>query len=223
MDARLRPSGQAGPLVSSLAAFAAYHRGGGGQVWERQALVRLRPVAGDPGLGAAAVATVRDLLYGAPPSQDPRPEVDRMRDRIEREVGRESEGHVDLKAGAGGTIDVEFAVQCLQLLHGWRDESLRSPSTMESLVALRKCGILAEDDGEVLQRGHQFLRRVEARLRILQERPTDRLPVEPERLAELARGLGYEGAGSGRLTEAVRMHKEGVRRAYEHVLRGGEG
>jgi glutamate-ammonia-ligase adenylyltransferase len=221
MDARLRPSGQAGPLVTSLAAFTAYHEGGGGQTWETQALLRLRPVAGDPVLGTAAAAVVQRLIFREAPGEDPRPEIDRMRTRIEVEVGREAGGQIDLKAGPGGIVDVEFVVQCLQLIHGWRDGALQSPNTLDALVGLRNCGILTEEDGDALVRGYQFLRRVEARLRILQERPTDRLPAGGERLAELARGLGYGKGGAGALRDDVRRHRQRVRQAYTRTLRGG--
>ncbi|RMG92671.1 MAG: bifunctional [glutamate--ammonia ligase]-adenylyl-L-tyrosine phosphorylase/[glutamate--ammonia-ligase] adenylyltransferase, partial [Candidatus Dadabacteria bacterium] len=109
MDARLRPSGNAGPLVTSLEAFAAYHRAQS-QTWERQALIRLRPVAGDPELGRRVREIADEVLYAGPPARDPRPEIAAMRDRIEREVAREERGRVDLKAGPGGLVDVEFAV-----------------------------------------------------------------------------------------------------------------
>ncbi|MBI5015808.1 MAG: bifunctional [glutamate--ammonia ligase]-adenylyl-L-tyrosine phosphorylase/[glutamate--ammonia-ligase] adenylyltransferase [Deltaproteobacteria bacterium] len=222
MDARLRPSGQAGPLVASLSGFAAYH-GRGSQIWERQTLVKLRAVAGDASLGREAVAVVRRLLYAGPPAEDPRLEIARMRERIVREVGREAGGRVDVKAGPGGLVDVEFAVQALQLLHGWRGEALRSPNTLEALCALTAEGCLADEKAAALKEGYAFLRRVEAKLRILLDRPTDTLPAEALRLAELARGLGFGGDAGGRsLLEEVLRHRGRVRESFEAVFHRGD-
>lgn len=220
IDARLRPSGRAGALVVSSEAFEEYHRGRGAQTWERQALIRLRPVAGDPALGRAVAGMVRTFLYGGPPAEDPRPEIARMRSRVEAELGREGPDRLDLKAGPGGLVDVEFAVQALQLLHGWKDESFRSPNTLEALEALRSGGIVSEKDGGAFAEGYRFLRRVEGRLRLLQERPTDALVPTEERLAELARGVG--AADGPRLLEEVRGHRSRVRGAYTRVMGGGE-
>ncbi len=215
IDARLRPSGRAGPLVASLGAFEDYHRRGS-QLWERQALLRLRPVAGEGRLGARVRSVVDDVLFSEPPSEDPRPEIHRMRGRIEREVAREEKGRIDIKAGPGGLVDVEFAVQALQLLYGWREPGIRVPNTLQALAALGRAGLLPRADLEILDEGYRFLRRVEARLRVLMERPTDVLPHDRERLEELARGLGY--AGGGDLVDAVREHRSRVRDAYRRIM-----
>ncbi len=215
IDARLRPSGRAGPLVATLGAFEEYHRRGS-QLWERQALLRLRPVAGDGDLGGRVRSVVDEVLFSGPPAEDPRPEIHRMRERIEREVAREATGRLDLKAGPGGLVDVEFAVQALQLLHGWREPGVRVPNTLEALAALGRAGLLTSPDLELLDEGYRFLRRVEARLRVLMERPTDVLPPEGERLEELARGLGY--AGGHHLVEAVRDHRDRIRAAYRRIM-----
>ncbi len=218
MDARLRPSGRAGPLVTSLEAFESYHREGS-EIWERQALIRLRPVAGDPDLGRRTRDVVDRVVFGGPPREDPRPEIARMRRRIEREVGQEERGQVHLKAGPGGLVDVEFAVQALQLLHGWRGPGLRSPNTLGALGALEEAGVVPADVAEVLAEGYRFLRRVESRLRILTDRPTDVLPRDPERLGELARGLGYGGKEPGEALMAdVLGHRARIRRAYLRVM-----
>lgn len=222
MDARLRPSGRAGALVTSLPSFEEYHRGGAGQTWERQALIRLRPVAGDPGLGREARAVVDRLLYRGPPVVDPCPELRRMRDRLRAELGREEGGTIDLKTGPGGLLDATFAVQALQLLHGWKDEALRTPNIPAALEALKRAGLLADEGGAALAEGYRFLRRVEARLRILRERPTDVLPREAGFLGDLARGLGFtEARGGGEaMVREVERHRQMVRAVCDEVLRG---
>lgn len=221
-DARLRPSGRAGPLVTSLEAFAAYH-GKGSQTWERQALVKLRPVAGDRGLGEEALEVAQRLLYAGPPARDPRPDIARMRERIELEAEQRGGGvRVDLKAGAGGIVDVEFAAQALQMLHGWRTAALRSANTLEALSALTRAGALADERAEALSDGYVFLRRLEAKLRILQDRPTDVLPTDPRGLAKLARSMGVQGAGGAeRLLSDVRRHRRRIREAFDDVFQRG--
>ena len=165
---------------------------------------------------------VRRLLYAGPPAEDPRPEIARMRERIVREVGREAGGRVDVKAGPGGLVDVEFAVQALQLLHGWRGEALRSPNTLEALCALTAEGCLADEKAAALKEGYAFLRRVEAKLRILLDRPTDTLPAEAPRLAELAWGLGFDGdAGARRLLDEVLRHPRVVLGGFKSVFHRG--
>ena len=223
MDARLRPSGQAGPLVTTLEAFETYHRKGS-QIWEKQTLVKLRHSAGDAELGNATVRAARRILYQGAPAEDPRPEIARMRARIEAEVGREEGVRIDLKAGRGGIVDVEFAVQALQLMHGWTSTEVQSPCTLEALADLRARGLLADEKGRCLADGYAFLRRVEARLRILLDRATDTLPTDPERLGELARGLGYEGTdeAAGRaLADELTKHREGIRAVFAQIF--GEG
>jgi glutamate-ammonia-ligase adenylyltransferase len=222
-DASLRPSGRAGPLVTHRMAFDAYHRKGS-QTWERQALVKLRPVAADPELGQAVLGSVRQILYGAAPTEDPRPEIGRIRARVEAEVGKEDGNRIDLKAGRGGLVDVEFAVQALQLLHGWRSEDVRTPNTLEALEGLKALGVLSEDQGSSLAEGYGVLRGVVGRLRILLERATDALPADPARLGELARGLGHGGtdaeAGMA-LVGAVRNHRERIRAVFDGIFREG--
>ncbi len=219
MDARLRPSGNAGPLVTPLEAFEAYHRDRS-QTWERQALIRLRPVAGDRLLGRWVRKAADEVLYGGRPDHDPRPEIAAMRERIEHEVAREGRGRLDLKAGPGGLVDVEFGVQALQLLHGWRIAAARSPATLTALGALRTSGVLGEADGSTWEEGYRYLRRVEARLRILSERPTDVLPSSPERMTELARGLGCPDPET--LRDEVVGWRTRIREVYERVM-GAEG
>src|SRR6266699_3052049 len=118
IDTRLRPSGNQGPLVSSLEAFAAYHRTGA-RLWERQALIKARVVAGAPALGARLEAIVAEFVYGHGLSPAEVAEIAGVRARIERERGSADGEGVNIKTGRGGLIDVEFLVQMLQLRHGY--------------------------------------------------------------------------------------------------------
>ncbi|BDG08361.1 bifunctional [glutamate--ammonia ligase]-adenylyl-L-tyrosine phosphorylase/[glutamate--ammonia-ligase] adenylyltransferase [Anaeromyxobacter paludicola] len=229
IDTRLRPSGNQGALVTSASGFARYHTGKGGgeepvrsQLWERQALIRARPVAGDVAAFERVRQTVLDeVVYGEPGDVGAlAAEIRRMRERIEAEIGQERERGKNPKAGRGGLIDVEFAVQYLQLAHGHAFPELRVPSTPLALERLRAAGLLREGPHEALSRGYEFLRRLELRLRIVHDYTIDHLPRGGRALAQLARRLGYAGDDPGeRLLADYGRVTERVRAAFDEVTR----
>ncbi len=230
IDTRLRPSGNQGALVIGTEAFARYHTGDGGpgggavrsQLWERQALLRARHVAGD----AAIFAEIREkvlvaVVYGRREERGAlAAEVRRMRERMEAEVGRESSRGKNPKTGRGGLVDVEFAAQFLQLAHGYDHPDVRTGSTPVALRRLRQAGLLREPDFEALAEGYEFLRRVELRLRIVHDFAIDHLPEGGPQLRQLARRLGYGGPDPGArfLAEYARI-TAAVRQAFDAVLR----
>ncbi|HZX94546.1 MAG TPA: bifunctional [glutamate--ammonia ligase]-adenylyl-L-tyrosine phosphorylase/[glutamate--ammonia-ligase] adenylyltransferase [Myxococcales bacterium] len=219
IDTRLRPSGSAGPLVISFEALANYHLREA-RLWERQALLRARPVAGDHDLFTRAFAQVLEpSLYRPIDRATAAKDLLAMRDRMEREIAAESPGRYHSKLGRGGVVDVEFAVQFLQLVHGGRQPSVRSASTPQALAALLSAGLLALQDHAPLLRGYRFLRRLESRLRIVRDRSVDRLPETGLELLRLARRMGYSGpkAGEELLGEYERTAAE-VRAAFLRVL-----
>jgi len=135
-----------------------------------------------------------------------------MRERMESEIGRESTKGKNPKVGRGGIVDIEFAVQYLQLAHGHEHPSIRSPSTPEALRLLREAGLLREGPYEALAQGYEFHRRLATRMRIVHDYGIDYLPSGGRALAQLARRLGYHGEDPGarlladyaRVTESVR-------------------
>jgi [glutamine synthetase] adenylyltransferase / [glutamine synthetase]-adenylyl-L-tyrosine phosphorylase len=216
VDTRLRPSGQQGTLVSSVSAWREYHRSAA-QLWERQALLRLRAVAGDPELGRAIEAEAASFAY----AEDLSPAVvagsiASMRARIEKEIGREERGTNDLKAGRGGLIDVEFAAQFLQLAPGGRHPGLRARATLAALAGARQAGLLDEASHATLLGGYRFLRLVENRLRIVHDRPIHEYPRDPAELDKLARRAGFPSAGA--LDRAYLAWTRDVRAVYERLL-----
>jgi glutamate-ammonia-ligase adenylyltransferase len=174
LDTRLRPSGNAGPLVSSFAAFESYHDRTA-QLWERQALLKGRFVAGDRPFGKKVEAQLRHVLFDHPLPAEAASEIHRLRTRMELEVGKEGAERWNLKVGRGGIVDVEFAVQYLQLVHGADHPSVRSRATLTALFELRRAGILDEARYEVLSEGYRFLRSLEVRLRLLHDASIDRI------------------------------------------------
>jgi [glutamine synthetase] adenylyltransferase / [glutamine synthetase]-adenylyl-L-tyrosine phosphorylase len=232
IDTRLRPSGNQGALVIGSEAFIRYHTGGGGpgaaaaggavrsHLWERQALLRARHVAGDPALFAEIERKVLvPAVYGH--DEDAAAlaaEIRRMRERMESELGREASRGKNPKTGRGGLVDVEFAAQFLQLSHGHDHPAVRTGSTPLALRRLRQAGLLREADHAALAEGYAFLRRVELRLRIVHDFTIDHLPESGPALRQLARRLGYAGPDPGqrflaeydRVTAAVRQSFDGV-------------
>ncbi|MGZ6123766.1 MAG: bifunctional [glutamate--ammonia ligase]-adenylyl-L-tyrosine phosphorylase/[glutamate--ammonia-ligase] adenylyltransferase [Myxococcales bacterium] len=219
IDTRLRPSGSAGPLVVSFEALAAYHAREA-RLWERQALLRARPVAGDEGLFRRAFSEVLEpSLFRAIDRAAAAKELLAMRERMEREIADESPGRYNSKLGRGGLVDVEFAVQFLQLAHGATDPQIRSANTPQALALLLAHGHLSPHDHAPLSRGYSFLRRLESRLRIVRDRSVDRLPETGPELLRLARRMGYSGprAGEELLADYQRTAAE-VRAAFLRVL-----
>lgn len=219
LDTRLRPSGSQGLLVSTLQAWHNYHRGRA-RLWERQALIKLRPVAGDLALGAGVARAAAEYAYDHAPDQRERAReiavnVTSMRDRIERERAG-SRGEQDIKSGRGGLIDIEFAAQYLQLVHGPQHPDLRTPSTVPALRAAGELGLASPADCGLLIDGYRFLRTLEHRMRIVHDRSVHRLPRDPEELDKLARRAGYHD-GDSLLRDYAHWTRE-VRSAYARVL-----
>ena len=137
VDLRLRQGGKATALAHALGALDRY-LGEEAALWERQALVRARPILGDPALARRFMALRRARVFGPGLSEAERAEIHHVRTRMERELGREGPGRIHLKFGAGGLVDVEFLVQVLQLRHGARHGTLRTPSTRARARAARR-------------------------------------------------------------------------------------
>ncbi|HTE06955.1 MAG TPA: hypothetical protein VK824_12245, partial [Planctomycetota bacterium] len=192
LDTRLRPEGAKGPLVTSLRAFEAYYRSPRAALFERQALLKARVVAGDAELGQKVLSVVRAAVRGPQLPDDLAEKLRDMRARIEATA----HGH-DLKRGSGGMVDIEFLVQYLQLKHGGRLPALLVQETPRALEALADAGILPENGGEWLRDTYLFFRRVETRLQIALGLDTKEIPADPEQCRALALRLGYVDSAEG--------------------------
>ena len=228
LDTRLRPSGSHGLLVVSLEAFARYHglhqdgtpreNPPEAQDWERQALVKARPCAGDQGLGKRFSALAARIAYerGAP---DPE-RVHHLRLRMEKELAREAPHRYDVKLGSGGLVDVEFAAQWLQMKHG-ADPRVRTTDTETALAALEACGYLEASTAAVLREGYTMLRRLEQALRVVHGTSASLIEEGAPGVAALARRMGFRDGtrpASEALFERYRAVTRDVRAAYLAVL-----
>lgn len=189
-DLGLRPEGRAGALVRSLEAYEAYWERWA-ETWEFQALIKARPVAGDPGLGQAFAAAASRRVWGRPLGEEEIRSLRQMKAKSEQLVGRRGLATREIKLGRGGIRDIEFSVQLLQLVHGREDASLRAPATLPALAALGAGGYIAPEDAQGLERAYRFLRTVEHRLQIFEDRQVHALPEAPASRAHLARVMGY--------------------------------
>ncbi|HET9155468.1 MAG TPA: bifunctional [glutamate--ammonia ligase]-adenylyl-L-tyrosine phosphorylase/[glutamate--ammonia-ligase] adenylyltransferase, partial [Myxococcaceae bacterium] len=219
VDTRLRPSGNQGPLVVSEESLLEHHTRRA-QLWERQALVKARAVAGDVAYGERLLGSaLAPLIWERPLPHGAAEEIHRLRMRMEREVAGESVERLNLKTGQGGLVDVEFATQYLELVHGGALREVRQPGTLDALAALAASGRLRREDAAELRDGYLFLRRVENRQRLVHGRALQHLPTRGRPLLLLARRLGYGGpdAGGAFLSE-YRAVAATVRAAYVRVL-----
>jgi len=208
IDTTLRPGGRGGALTRSLAAMREYYESKA-MTWERQALIKARPVAGDLELGQAFVEMVTPFVYRQELPPQAIDEVRRVKVRLEEYVRARGKTGTEVKRGWGGIRDVEFAVQLLQIVHGRRDERLRQPNTLRALSVLAGEGYVAEDDAEALAGAYRFLRSLEHRLQMVRDLQTHELPADRISLARLARSLDLGGpdelkAEYGRQTSLVR-------------------
>lgn len=214
IDTRLRPSGQSGSLVSSLAAFTRYHQESS-QLWERQALIKARVVVGDFSLQSRVEEMLARVAYGATIDEAGVAEIDRLRGRMEQELAHESGARFNIKTGRGGIVDIEFLVQMLQLRYDQQHPTLRQRATLLALAALREAEILPEEEYQLLAHGYRFLRTLENRLRIERDQPVEALENSKEQLLSVARRLGYDGEDAAtRLLADYQRQRELIRACY---------
>jgi glutamate-ammonia-ligase adenylyltransferase len=215
VDVALRPGGRAGALSRSLEAALVYYDRESA-TWERQAMIKARPVAGDAQLGSAFIDGVEPYVY--PPELAPAAieDVRRTKVRLEEYIRQRGKELTEVKRGRGGIRDVEFAVQLLQIVHGRRDARLRTPNTLAALRALAREGYVADTDAEALAEAYRFLRRVEHRLQIVRDLQTHDLPPGRHARTTLARSLDL--ADADELAEEYERTTGLVRTIHERLF-----
>lgn len=211
LDARLRPTGRNGPLAVSLQEFERYFASGQGQLWERQALCKARPVFGTNAAQQRTMQVVHEVISQPPWQPDNAREIRQMRRRLE-----ETASPRNLKRGPGGTVDIEFAVQMLQLKHAARHPQVLQPGTLDAIQGLLEVEALTPGDAEYLSRSYRFLRSIEARLRLLNTTARHDLPDNPNELRRLAYLLNY--SGSETLEADCQRYLEENRRVFDRLF-----
>jgi glutamate-ammonia-ligase adenylyltransferase len=213
VDMRLRPWGRSGALVSSLDGYLNYLKQHA-RLWEKQALLKARVIAGDETLGSDLLRRAEPLLFDVTRA-DIRAEVHAMKQRTEAHLRQRGREWGEVKLGVGSIRDAEFVTQYLQLVHGKHYPEIRGSNTLEALARLAASGLLSRDEGQVLSEGYVFMRTVEHHLQMMHYRQTNTLPDDPGALAHLARRLGFTGEAAGdQFLARYQQHGAAIRAVY---------
>ncbi len=222
IDMRLRPSGNAGPLVTSLDAFCDYHQTSS-ELWERQALIKARFVAGDSDLGKDAERAAEVTAYGEGLPKDGIEKIDHLRMRMEQEQAGETDSTFNLKKGKGGMVDIEFVTQMLQLTHGHLHPTMRQKRTLQALSELRDRELIDQGEYTLLSNGYRFLRQIDHRLHLKHNQSIDLLERKPSQLQGIAKAMGYRGDRNNSegefLLEDYENRRDQIRSCYDRFFK----
>jgi len=222
IDADLRPEGRSGPLVRTLESYRSYYSHWS-EMWEAQALLRARPLAGDPGLGQRFIEMIDPVRY---PAEGLAPatviEIRRIKARVEAErLPRGADRATHTKLGHGGLADVEWTVQLLQLQHAGDVPELRTTSTLEALREAAEAGLLTVEDAGALAAGWTMATRARNAVTLVKGKPADQLPRSGRELAGVARAMGYPAGGDpGEFVDEYRRITRRARAVVESVFYG---
>ena len=208
LDTRLRPDGEKGPLVCSLAAYESYYQQRA-QPWEIHALTRARPICGSA--QQSYIDIVQRIWREAGQQPDLFEKIDNMLERIRRERGSGSD-FLDFKTGTGGMIETEFLGQALQMKEG-----IWNPNWSAALRQLSEGDLLSDVDAADASRSYEFLRRVETALRRWENKSVSTFPLDPSEQEKLSRRLGYESADA--FTKEYGGAREMIHRLYERYIK----
>ncbi|MFJ3958587.1 bifunctional [glutamine synthetase] adenylyltransferase/[glutamine synthetase]-adenylyl-L-tyrosine phosphorylase [Arthrobacter sp. NPDC090010] len=220
LDADLRPEGKNGPMVRSLDAFRAYYERWS-LIWEAQALLRARPIAGDDGLAEQFVELIDPLRYPVELSAQDEREIRRIKARVEAErLPRGADPSRHVKLGRGGLSDVEWLVQLRQLEHAHLHPVLRTTSTMEALRELTRLELLEQDDAELLAEAWQLASRVRSANVIWSGRASDLLPSARRDLEAVSRWCGHPASHAADFEEHYLRLTRRARAVFEREFYG---
>lgn len=223
VDLDLRPEGRSGVLSRTVDGYRQYWERWA-DTWEFQALLRARPVAGDADLGAELCDAALEHVYREPFPPAWRTDVRKMKARVDKErLPKGSDAALNLKLGRGGIVDVEFAVQLLQLEHGAALPEVRSASTGDAIARLRDAGILDAEAAGRLASAYQFASRIRDRLWLMAAKSTDALPSDHRDLGRLALSLGYTRHPAPTLREDWRRIARRAHAVAEAILYPEDG
>ena len=211
VDTRLRPESGMGPLARSVQSYLLYYESRG-ELWERQMLIKARPVAGDLEFGGKFLKQLVPFIYPRTFFANPTGSISRIKSRIEAAVGEDD----NIKLQSGGIRDIEFIVQALQLLNGGRNESVRCGGTLDAIEALRNEKLLSPEEHVILVEAYEFFRTLEHRLQTILNTQTHTVPSDRREQAALARRLGLRSEDE--LLPLIDRHRKAVRRIFESVL-----
>jgi glutamate-ammonia-ligase adenylyltransferase len=215
VDLRLRPDPASTPVALSTASAYSYYESVG-QNWERAALIKARPAAGDLDLGEHFLADLSPFIWRKYFDYAAIADIHAMKRQIHAVRGHEQvvvPGH-DIKLGRGGIREIEFFVQTQQLIFGGRRPQMRGARTLDMLERLNADKWVSMEAVEDLSRAYLFLRRIEHRLQMVRDEQTQRLPFDKPALSRFAKFCGY-----ARLDAFARDVTRNLTRVEHHYAR----
>ncbi|MBF0370920.1 MAG: bifunctional [glutamate--ammonia ligase]-adenylyl-L-tyrosine phosphorylase/[glutamate--ammonia-ligase] adenylyltransferase [Magnetococcales bacterium] len=193
VDLRLRPEGESGDLCLSSRSAETYYESWG-QTWERAAMIKARPVAGNLQMGETFLKRIRPFVYRRYLDFAALDAIREMKRKIDRHITQAEDYHTNIKLGYGGIREIEFFVQSLQLIHGGRKPQLRIRGTLALLDLLAEMALITPEAARDLNQAYHFLRTVEHRLQIVQEQQVHSLPEEKGEFLALAKRMGFSSS-----------------------------
>jgi len=190
VDLRLRPEGTQGQLALSLLSYEAYYARLG-QTWERMALIKARPVAGDRRLGEEFMALIRPFVYQSHLDAEGVRQLRDMKRQIDAQLADKAQSRLNVKLGLGGIREIEFLLQLPQLLYGGRQWALQERHSLRALTRLRETGLMTVHVEATLRTTYGYLRRLEHYLQMEQGAQTHTLPRHADQQLRLARHFGH--------------------------------
>jgi glutamate-ammonia-ligase adenylyltransferase len=221
IDVRLRPHGGKGSLSNAFDEVCKYYSADGlAAPFERQALIKLRHIAGDAALGKKVEAHRDSFVYSGAP-WDLTTALDLRRQQVKQLV---EPGQINLKHSHGGIVTLEYAIQYLQVMHGHRHSSLRTPNTLRALAALIDVGLIPRTTGETVRKSYLFIRMLIDGLRMVRGNTKDLVlpPPDSDEFIFLARRVGYQTedwqAGAKHLLADIEQHMKQNREFFEKMF-----
>ncbi len=218
VDTDLRPEGSQGDLVLSVKGYEEYFKTRA-RIWERQAMTRVRFVAGNPELGEKFLKVAHEFTYKKKFKYGSLIEISRLRERMEKELAQESKKGKNIKLGFGGLVDIEFILQILQMMHGYQNPKLRRTNMPEVLKVVSAYGIVDQADADNMLENYLFLRNLECALRIIKQTSSSHLPKDKNSQGALARLLGYEEIEIDERADALVRDYDATTRRVREVYR----
>ncbi|NNL05699.1 MAG: bifunctional [glutamate--ammonia ligase]-adenylyl-L-tyrosine phosphorylase/[glutamate--ammonia-ligase] adenylyltransferase [Xanthomonadales bacterium] len=213
VDTRLRPFGNAGPLTSSLAALEQYYQREG-RDWERYALIKARPVAGDLEAGRQFIENVRPFVYRRYIDYSAVEALQEMHANVQQDARRKDRLD-DIKRGPGGIREIEFLAQCFQILRGGREPSLQTPSLHAALSEIGRLGLMDAAALDEIRSDYAYLRFLENRIQALRDQQTHRVPQGEDR-ERIAQAMGANDVPA--LDECLRIIRDRVGSHFQSIF-----
>ncbi len=226
VDLNLRPEGKGGDIATSLGTYQHYYATRG-ETWERMALLKARPIAGDRTLGRRFLSTIASFVHDPPFAVAELEEVKTIKARINKKLAARSPGSRNVKLGIGGIREIEFIVQSLQLAYGPVHQGLHDRHTIDALRKLHHHTLISQRDYRHLLAAYIFFRNVEHKLQMVEDLQTHTLPLDPGEFQRCALMMGYrdskESTAADQLRQDDQMHARHVNEVFRNLFLPAHG